>query len=71
MYIKVCGDNGYAHYIMPFHAQLKDGRTIDFEGRGTDLFERSAGKWLVVHEHLSLPVDMNTGQAEMKPPVEP
>lgn len=67
VFIKVYGDNAYAHYIMPVQAQLKDGRKVDFEGRATDIFERSGGKWLIVHEHLSVPVDMITGLAELKP----
>jgi ketosteroid isomerase-like protein len=71
MKIKVYGDSAYAHYIMPYRATFKDGRTIEFEGRGTNIFERTNGKWLAVHEHLSLPVNMATGQAEMKPPVTP
>ena len=71
LYIKVYGDNAYARYIFPLKVQLKNGTTIVVVGRGTDIFERTAGKWLIVHEHFSLPVDLVTGQAEMKPPTAP
>ena len=30
-----------------------DGRPASGEGRGTDVFERRDGRWLLVHEHLS------------------
>ncbi|ODN67104.1 YybH family protein [Methylophaga muralis] len=31
--------------------------------RGTQVYQKNAGKWLIVHEHFSLPFDMTTGTA--------
>jgi ketosteroid isomerase-like protein len=36
---------------------------IDFVFRETDCFQRKAGKWLLIHQHISLPVDLRTGKA--------
>ena len=33
----------------------KDGSKDNIDGRWTVVWERSAGKWLIVHEHVSLP----------------
>ncbi|MEJ2409420.1 MAG: nuclear transport factor 2 family protein [Novosphingobium sp.] len=41
------------------------GEQVSLTSRLTDIFEKKDGRWLVVHEHISTPVDMQTGQAEM------
>ena len=66
MFIKVYGNNAYAHYILSYTATLKSGDKIDVDGRGTDIFEKVGGKWKVVHEHFSLPSNPVTGQAVLK-----
>lgn len=40
-----------------------DGQTIDTWSRGTRVFERRNGAWLMIHQHLSFPYDPATGQA--------
>jgi len=35
------------------HAVKKDNSTEDSVGRWTVLFEKRAGKWLIIHEHIS------------------
>jgi len=71
MFIKVYGNNAYAHYILSYSATLKSGTRIDVDGRGTDIFEKSGGKWQVVHEHFSLPSNPVTGQAVLKSNTKP
>ncbi|WP_188192984.1 SgcJ/EcaC family oxidoreductase [Nonomuraea sp. SYSU D8015] len=41
----------------------KDGEETDMWSRGTRVFERRDGAWLMVHQHLSFPVDQVTGEA--------
>ena len=43
---------------MTFHAQgkTKTGDSIDQMGRLTDIWERTQGKWRIVHEHSSVPI---------------
>jgi len=56
---------GYAHLIV--HAVLtdKDGKKTDTNVRTTDVFRKTGGKWLIVHEHNSVPVDFATGKADL------
>jgi ketosteroid isomerase-like protein len=39
-----------------FSTTLKDGRTIEIEGRHTAIWEKRNSKWLIVHEHVSAPL---------------
>lgn len=36
-------------------AETKDGQKLAWDGRHTQVWEKRYGKWLIVHEHLSLP----------------
>ncbi len=40
-------------------AVKRDGSTETVYGRWTVLFEKRAGKWLIIHEHVSVPVPGN------------
>ena len=44
--------------------QDKDGKPLDLTLRVTDVYKKMNGKWLVVHEHVSWPVDLETGKAD-------
>jgi uncharacterized protein (TIGR02246 family) len=35
---------------------FKDGKTEEFDARHTAIWEKRSGKWLIVHEHLSVPM---------------
>ena len=41
-----------------FHlsAKLKDGNSMELDGRHTAIWEKRSGKWLIVHEHISAPL---------------
>jgi uncharacterized protein (TIGR02246 family) len=41
-----------------------DGKPMTVFFRFTDVLRKIDGKWLIVHEHLSVPVDPVTGQAD-------
>lgn len=68
MVVKSYGNVAYARYVLPYSVTLKSGAKIDLDGRGTDILEKSGGKWRIVHEHFSVPVNPITGQAQMKAP---
>ena len=42
---------------------MKDGRKIDMMDRTTDVWKKIKGKWRIIHEHNSVPIDMVTGKA--------
>ncbi|WP_199435184.1 YybH family protein [Qaidamihabitans albus] len=48
------------------HVRVEDGsgETVDTWSRGTRVFERRDGAWLMIHQHLSFPHDPATGEAK-------
>lgn len=59
------GNMAFAHSIQRAAGKTKDGNDFDFTTRVTDVFRKIDGKWLVVHEHLSVPVDLVSGSADL------
>ena len=39
-------------------AHLKDGKELHLEGRGTAVLQKQKGKWIIVHEHVSVPASL-------------
>ncbi len=39
-----------------FSAKMKDGKTMELDTRHTAIWEKRGGKWLIVHEHISAPL---------------
>lgn len=54
-----------------YQTVMKDGTKISMNVRVLDAFEKVNGKWLVVQQHLSLPVDPNTLKALTTAPIQP
>lgn len=63
--ITVVGSVAYTHCIDDGTFTAKDGSKVHLVFRVTDVLRKSKGKWLVVHEHLSFPVDLATGKADL------
>ncbi len=64
--IDVEGDFAYAHGTARLTGKDKDGKPMDSNVRVTDIYKKTGGKWLVVHEHVSVPIDPIT----LKPDLE-
>ena len=60
--VVVSGDLAAAHYIMPFSETDKAGKHSK-RGRETQVLRKVNGKWLIWHEHFSVPYDPATGKA--------
>jgi uncharacterized protein (TIGR02246 family) len=58
------GDVAFSHGINRMGGRSKKGPE-DTWIRVTVCYRRTNGKWLVTHEHVSVPFDMKTGQALM------
>ena len=43
----------------------KDGSKAEMNFRLTDCLKKIKGKWLIIHEHVSFPVDLATGKADV------
>jgi ketosteroid isomerase-like protein len=59
------GNLGYGHVIFRSNGPGKDGNPLDLTVRVTDVYRKINGKWLVIHEHVSWPVDLATGKADL------
>ena len=54
---------GYAHSIQRFTGTDKNGKRVVMAFRVTDCLEKENGKWKIVHEHNSMPIDYASGKA--------
>lgn len=51
-----------AHWLSRSSGTLTNGRTVGSWVRATSSCQRSHDRWLITHEHISLPVDVTTGR---------
>jgi uncharacterized protein (TIGR02246 family) len=58
------GKLAFSHSIQPVIMTAKDGSKVNLVVRVTDGYRKINGKWLIAHEHVSVPVDLNTGKAD-------
>jgi uncharacterized protein (TIGR02246 family) len=63
--IHVVGSLAYGHNIQSGEFTGKDGTKVKIVVRTTDIYRKMNGKWLIVEEHNSVPIDMDTMKAEL------
>ena len=63
LHIVARGDLAVAFWLSRSSGTLKDGRQVGAWVRATSCCLQSAGGWSIVHEHISLPVDLESGMA--------
>jgi ketosteroid isomerase-like protein len=59
------GNLAYSHSIQPGTVTAKDGSKFSITVRVTDCYRKINGKWLITQEHVSVPVDLGTGKADL------
>ncbi|HLY06607.1 MAG TPA: nuclear transport factor 2 family protein [Rhizomicrobium sp.] len=59
------GKMAYSHSIQHISGTDTKGKPVDMTVRVTDVYRKSGGDWLIVHEHVSVPVNMDTGKPDM------
>jgi ketosteroid isomerase-like protein len=59
------GKLGFGHNIQRFSGTDKNGKPIDMTFRVSDGYKKINGKWMIVEEHISFPVDIATGKADL------
>jgi uncharacterized protein (TIGR02246 family) len=59
------GNLAFGHNIQHVSGTGKDGKPVDMTVRVTDGYRKIKGKWLIVLEHVSVPVDIATGKADL------
>ena len=60
--ITVEGNLGFSHSIQHVTGTDMQGHSIDRTVRVTDGYRKVEGNWLIVLEHVSVPVDLTTGK---------
>jgi len=60
--IAVDGSVAFGHCFMHLTGTDKQGNSIDRWVRVTNGYRKIAGNWLIVLEHISVPVDFSTGK---------
>jgi len=59
------GTLGYGHNIQHMTLTDKDGKKTTAILRLSNGYRKINGKWLISHEHVSVPVDLATGKADL------
>ncbi|MEP6847730.1 MAG: nuclear transport factor 2 family protein [Acidobacteriota bacterium] len=59
------GDAAFCHYLYHVSGTLEGGVEISMWVRATVCFRRINGKWMIVHEHQSVPFNGETGKASL------
>ena len=59
------GKLGYGHNIQRLRCATANGTAMDITTRVTDGYQKRGGKWLIAHEHISVPVDLATGKPDL------
>jgi uncharacterized protein (TIGR02246 family) len=59
------GELAFVHSLNHVSGTLAGGHTSDLWLRWTACFRRTDGVWLVVHDHVSVPADLEHGEAAL------
>jgi ketosteroid isomerase-like protein len=58
------GTLGFGHFVHHVTGQLNDGTTLDMTTRVTHDYKKIGGRWYIVHEHVSVPINWATKQPD-------
>jgi uncharacterized protein (TIGR02246 family) len=67
--ITASDDIAFSYCLHRVMGTLKNGQQTDWWLRWTACYRKTNGKWLIVHEQVSVPVDLKSGKAmlDLKP----
>lgn len=65
IHIEQSGSVAFAFGLERLRGTLTDGTAVDMWIRFTDGWKRENGRWLITHEHVSVPVDLKSGKARL------
>jgi ketosteroid isomerase-like protein len=68
--VTAAGELGFSHSLNRMSGTLESGQEVALWVRWTACFRRINGRWLIVHEQVSVPVDLDSGRAllDLEPP---
>jgi ketosteroid isomerase-like protein len=59
------GTMAFSHSIQHVSGTDTKGKAVDLTVRVTDVYRKIKGNWLIVQEHVSVPVDLDTGTPDL------
>jgi len=59
------GAIGYSHSIQHVRSSDSQGHDMDMTVRVTDVYRKQDGRWRIVQEHVSAPIDLATGKGDL------
>jgi uncharacterized protein (TIGR02246 family) len=62
LHVSVDGNLAFGHSFMNTKGADGQGHSVDRTVRVTAGYRKINGNWLIVHEHISMPVDLTTGK---------
>lgn len=67
--ITVGDDVAFGYSLNRINGTLKNGNRTDYWLRWTACFRKIGGNWLIAHDHVSVPLDVESGRAllDLKP----
>jgi ketosteroid isomerase-like protein len=65
--IAVSGETAFAYGLNRYFGKLRSGGTPDMCVRVTLCLRKINGRWLITHEHNSVPFDSKSGKAVISP----
>ena len=66
----IAGDTvAFSRGLERMSGTLKNGQKFDAWVRFTECYRKTNGRWLAIHDHISVPVDLDSGKAvlDLKP----
>lgn len=63
--VTVVGPVAYGHSIQDLRWTAAGGAASELTVRVTDVYRKTAGQWRIVQEHVSVPVDLDTGKPDL------
>ncbi len=66
MGVTISGDVAYSHSIQHISGMMTKGGQMSLTVRVTDVLRKIDGKWLIVQEHVSVPIDFSTMKPDFK-----
>jgi len=65
--LKVRADRtlGYGHKVQRIVGVDNTGQAVDITLRVTEVYRKFGDDWRIVHEHVSVPVDLNSGKPDL------
>jgi uncharacterized protein (TIGR02246 family) len=62
--VAVEGKLAYSHSVHHLTATDSNGQNLDWTVRVSDVYRKINGQWLVIHEHVSVPIDLATSKPD-------